>query len=458
MNDNTMTSVELRAILGLGTVFSLRMLGMFMVLPVLTIYGEALNDASEFLIGVAIGIYGLIQVICQIPLGIISDRVGYKFTIIGGLIIFSLGSFIAAISNSIWGVIAARALQGSGAISATIMALISDLTREQNRTKAMMFIGISFGIAFSIALLLGPIITHAIGLHGLFWFIGILALIGIIVTTTVVPSSDGYHLINRQSNIIRDSFRKVITNSQLLKLNFSILCLHAILMSNFVVLPNIISQAGILPVNQWKLYLSTMLISLVVIIPCIIYAEVKRCIKNVFSGCIIVLLISEMVLGSYKNHLWSIYIGIQLFFIAFNLIEAILPSIISKETPAGYNGTAMGVYSTSQFLGVAFGGMLGGALYQIYGARLVFLSGAIIALIWWFVICSLQELTYVSSLRIALSQKSIFDKHLVQYLYNTPGVTEVILLPEEGNIYIKADTKKTSRAELESIIRGYTTS
>ena len=189
MNDYKMTPGELRATWGLGTVFSLRMLGMFMVLPVLTTYGMALQGASEALIGLAIGIYGLAQAVFQIPFGLLSDRIGRKPLIVGGLAVFVLGSVIAALSDSIWGIILGRALQGSGAIAAAVMALLSDLTREQNRTKAMAFIGVSFGITFAIAMVLGPIVTHALGLHALFWMIAALATTGIVLTIWVVPNS-----------------------------------------------------------------------------------------------------------------------------------------------------------------------------------------------------------------------------------------------------------------------------
>lgn len=248
VNDNSMTPQERRATWGLGTVFSLRMLGMFMVLPVLTTYGMALNGASEALIGIAIGIYGLAQAVFQIPFGLVSDRIGRKPLIVGGLLIFALGSVIAAATDSIWGVILGRALQGSGAIAAAVMALLSDLTREQNRTKAMAFIGVSFGITFAIAMVLGPIITHAFGLHALFWMIAVLALAGIVITLAVVPSADT-HLLNRESSIVRGSFRKVLNNSRLLKLNFGIMCLHILLMSSFVALPLAMEKPGWRPTN-----------------------------------------------------------------------------------------------------------------------------------------------------------------------------------------------------------------
>ncbi len=288
MNDNIMTPQERRATWGLGTVFSLRMLGMFMVLPVLTTYGMALHGASEALIGLAIGIYGLAQAVFQIPFGLISDRVGRKPLIVGGLSIFALGSVIAALSDSIWGIILGRALQGSGAIAAAVMALLSDLTREQNRTKAMAFIGISFGITFAIAMVVGPIVTHAFGLHALFWMIAVLSLAGIAITLLVVPSADE-HVLNRESSIVRGSFSKVLNNSRLLKLNFGILCLHILLMSSFVALPLAMEKAGLAAADHWKVYLVTMLVSFIAVVPFIIYAEKYRRMKQVFMGCVAVL-------------------------------------------------------------------------------------------------------------------------------------------------------------------------
>ena len=243
MNDNKMTPGELRATWGLGTVFSLRMLGMFMVLPVLTTYGMALQGASEALIGLAIGIYGLAQALFQIPFGLLSDRIGRKPLIVGGLLIFVIGSIIAALSDSIWGIILGRALQGSGAIAAAVMALLSDLTREQNRTKAMAFIGVSFGVTFAIAMVLGPIVTHQLGLHALFWMIAGLASIGILFTLWVVPNSHN-HVLNRESGMVKGCFSKVLAEPKLLKLNFGIMCLHIMLMSTFVALPGQLEAAG----------------------------------------------------------------------------------------------------------------------------------------------------------------------------------------------------------------------
>lgn len=451
MNDNSMTPQELRATWGLGTVFSLRMLGMFMVLPVLTTYGMTLNGASEALIGIAIGIYGLAQAVFQIPFGLISDRIGRKPLIVGGLLIFALGSVIAAATDSIWGVILGRALQGSGAIAAAVMALLSDLTREQNRTKAMAFIGVSFGITFAIAMVIGPIVTHAYGLHTLFWTIAVLALAGIAITLAVVPSASS-HLLNRESSIVRGSFSKVLSNPRLLKLNFGIMCLHILLMSSFVALPLAMEKAGLASSEHWVVYLVTMLVSFATVVPFIIYAEKYRRMKQVFMGCVAVLFCAEVVLWRSGAHLWGIIAGVQLFFMAFNVMEAILPSLISKESPAGYKGTAMGVYSTSQFIGVAIGGSLGGWLYGLQGAGWVFIAGSLLAAVWFLVSSTMKEPPYVCSLRITLSESAVKDPALESCLKAQPGVAEAIVVPEERSAYVKVDTKQINRGQLEALV------
>ncbi|CFV22610.1 putative transporter [Yersinia pseudotuberculosis] len=453
MNDNKMTPLELRATWGLGTVFSLRMLGMFMVLPVLTTYGMALSGASEALIGIAIGIYGLSQAIFQIPFGLLSDRIGRKPMIIGGLLVFALGSIIAALSDSIWGIILGRALQGSGAIAAAVMALLSDLTREQNRTKAMAFIGVSFGVTFAMAMVLGPIVTHAFGLQALFWGIAILALLGIVITLTAVPSANS-HVLNRESSMVKGSVSKVLHNSRLLKLNFGIMCLHILLMSSFVALPQMMANAGLAPAQHWVVYLVTMLVSFAAVVPFIIYAEMKRRMKQVFMGCVAVLFIAEVVLWFAGQDLWIIIAGVQLFFIAFNVMEAILPSLISKESPAGYKGTAMGIYSTSQFIGVAIGGSLGGWIFGLEGADMVFAAGAIIALVWFAVSVTMQEPPYVSSLRITLSESAVKNTTLEERLKAQPGVTEAVVVTAERSAYVKIDIKQTNRNQLEQLINA----
>ncbi|HHQ4669273.1 TPA: MFS transporter [Aeromonas veronii] len=451
MNDFTMTRGERRATWALGSVFSLRMLGMFMVLPVLTTYGMSLAGASEALIGLAIGIYGMTQALFQIPFGLLSDKVGRKPLIIGGLLVFALGSVIAALTHSIWGVILGRALQGSGAISAAVMALLSDLTREQNRTKAMAFIGVSFGITFAIAMVTGPLITHALGLSGLFWLIALLALAGIAVTLWLVPTPTT-HLLNRESGMVRGGMRTVLTNPRLLKLNLGILCVHTLLMSSFVALPPLLEQAGLPRDSQWQAYLVTMLIAFVSVVPFIIYAETRRKMKLVFQICVLVMLSAEVVLWQAGLKLWGLLAGLQLFFIGFNVMEALLPSLISKESPPGYKGTAMGIYSTSQFIGVAIGGSLGGLLYSLGGGALVFGGCSALALVWLGVSLTMQEPPYVSSLRILLPEGVEASPALEQKLRACDGVNDVLLARKERSLYVKVDSKRVSRQDLELLV------
>ncbi|WP_407250278.1 MFS transporter [Klebsiella pneumoniae] len=431
MNDNKMTPGELRATWGLGTVFSLRMLGMFMVLPVLTTYGMALQGASEALIGLAIGIYGLAQAVFQIPFGLLSDRIGRKPLIVGGLLIFVLGSVIAA----------------------AVMALLSDLTREQNRTKAMAFIGVSFGVTFAIAMVLGPIVTHQLGLHALFWMIAILATVGILLTLWVVPNSHN-HVLNRESGMVKGCFSKVLAEPRLLKLNFGIMCLHIMLMSTFVALPGQLEAAGFPAAEHWKIYLVTMVISFISVVPFIIYAEVKRKMKRVFLLCVAILLIAEIVLWGAGGYFWELVAGVQLFFLAFNLLEALLPSLISKESPAGYKGTAMGVYSTSQFLGVAIGGALGGWVDGFFDSQTVFLLGALLAMLWLLVASTMSEPPYVSSLRVEVPDGVVVDSALQARLLSASGVHQALVVPEERSVYIKIDSKVTNRFEIEQLIKG----
>lgn len=446
--DGHMTATELRATWGLGAVFSLRMLGMFMVLPVLTTYGMALHGASEILIGVAIGIYGLMQAVFQIPFGLWSDKFGRKPLIVFGLLIFVAGSVLAAMSGSIWGVILGRALQGAGAIAAAVMALLSDLTREQNRTKAMAFIGISFGITFAIAMVLGPILTHIVGLQGLFWFIAALASIGILLTIFMIPGAP-QHTLNRESAIVRGGFKTVLANGQLVKLNISIFCMHLLLMATFIALPSQLEQAGLPAADHWQIYLGTMLIAFVCVLPGIILAEVKRRMRTVFIICVAILMVAEWTLWQSGHHFWIVVFGTQLFFIAFNLLEALLPSLVSKEAPAGYKGTAMGMYSTSQFLGVATGGSMGGWLAGHFGMTHVFWVGLLVSVAWLLFSFTLNEPPYLASLRLVLHEPTKDADALRTFLQQCPGVEDVVIEPQEQSAYVKIDRKITNREALE---------
>ncbi|HBT13204.1 MAG TPA: MFS transporter, partial [Erwinia persicina] len=252
--------------------------------------------------------------------------------------------------------------------------------------------------------------------------------------------------------IVKGSIRDVLANGRLVKLNIGLLCLHILLMSSFVALPGQFEQAGLPAAEHWKVYLFTMLIAFASVLPFIIYAEVKRRMKRVFVGCVALMLVAEVVLWGAGNHFWTLVVGVQLFFIGFNLMEAILPSLVSKESPPGYRGTAMGLYSTSQFIGVAIGGSMGGWIYGHVDAQTVFLIGALIAAAWLMVSLTMQEPPYVSSLRITLEQNNEDKEQLEQRLKAQPGVAAVFIVPEERSAYVKIDSKITSRADIEKLI------
>jgi MFS family permease len=447
-----MSGSETRAAGGLALVFAFRMLGMFMVLPVLATYGMDLAGASPALIGLAIGAYGLTQAVLQIPFGMISDRIGRRPVIYFGLIIFAIGSLLAADATSIWGVIAGRVLQGAGAISAAVMALLSDLTREQHRTKAMAMIGMTIGVSFAVAMVVGPILTGAFGLSGLFLATGAMALVGIVITAFVVPKST-VTLQHRESGLAKQALRATLRHPDLLRLDLGIFALHAMLMSSFVALPlALVEKAGLPKEQHWWVYLTALLISFFAMIPFIIYGEKKRQMKRVLLGSISVLLLTELFFWEFGNTLRALVIGTVVFFTAFNLLEASLPSLISKVSPAGGKGTAMGIYSTSQFLGSAVGGILGGWLFQHGGLSVVFLGGAGLAALWLVFAVTMREPPYVTSLRLPLSPEAQRDTGLAQQLLAVRGVTDAVMVSEEGAIYIKFDKELLDRASFDELV------
>ncbi|MCU1719327.1 MFS transporter [Pseudomonas sp. 5P_3.1_Bac2] len=449
-----MSGSESRAAIGLAMVFAFRMLGMFMVLPVLATYGMDLKGSTPALIGLAIGAYGLTQALLQIPFGMLSDRIGRRPVIYVGLVVFALGSLLAANADSIQGVIAGRILQGAGAISAAVMALLSDLTREQHRTKAMAMIGMSMGLSFAIAMVVGPLLTRAFGLSGLFLATAAMALLGIVLVAGFVPRSTGT-LIHRESGVNKTALLPTLKNLDLLRLDFGILVLHAILMASFIGLPMALVEQGGLPKEQhWWVYLTALLLGLFGMVPFIIYGEKKRQMKRVLLGSVAALMLCELYFLLFGSSLVSLVVGIVLFFIAFNLLEASLPSLISKVAPAGSKGTAMGVYSTSQFLGAALGGMLGGWLFQHFGLTGVFGGCAVLALSWLVFAVTMREPPYVTSLRLPLSAAALQEVGLVERLKAVPGVADAVVVREEAAIYIKVDTQQLDRTSVERLIES----
>lgn len=386
-----MRPVERRAAISLGVVFSLRMLGLFMILPVFSLYAHELDGYTPTLTGIAIGAYGLTQALLQIPFGLLSDRIGRKKVIVIGLLIFALGSVIAALSDSIWGIIIGRAVQGAGAISAAVMALLTDLTRDEHRSKAMAIFGGSIGISFTLALAAGPILNHWISVSGIFWLTGVLALSGILLTLYWVPQPQVTLLPPRNRSIVFQ-LKRVLTDPQLLRLDFGILLLHMLITATFVVLPLVLrDNVGLASEQHGWVYLSMVLLGAVGMLQVLKWVKKTGREKEMFLGAIGLLAIAEFSLAKFHANLYQVLPLLGLFFLAFNTLEATLPSMASKLAPRDSKGTAMGVYSSSQFLGAFLGGTFGGLLLGSHGPTGVFVACGTMMLVWQVIASGMKQ-------------------------------------------------------------------
>ena len=382
-----MNSIERIFALKVSLIMATRMLGLFMLFPVISVYATSdYNNTTPFLIGLAIGIYGLTQAFFQIPFGYLSDRFGRKPLLYIGLCLFFFGSILAAISTDIIYVILGRALQGSGAISAVLMAFLADSISEENRSKANAFVGFQIGLAFMLSLIIGPIIASIAGLSGIFWSIALLS----VISLTIVISLPHTKPINYYRLSIEE-FKKIL-NPKLLRLDFSVFTLHLMLTSTFIVMPLILVENNIINIaDNWKLYLPAMIMSFVGMVPLIIIAEKLQKTKLILLVSITLLMISQLLFYELKLNFSIFLIALSLFFVAFNTIEAILPSLLSRTASSSKRGLAMGVFSTSQFLGTFFGGAIGGLIYDIFNLNSVFLFTIFMAIIWWLVILTLPQ-------------------------------------------------------------------
>ncbi|MEK7438747.1 MAG: MFS transporter [Pseudomonadota bacterium] len=378
-----MSPLEIRASLSLASIFALRMLGLFLILPVFAVHAAHIPGGDNHtLVGIALGTYGLTQGILQIPYGMASDHYGRKRIIILGLILFALGSFLAAIGDNIYIIIAGRALQGAGAISAPVMAFLSDLTREQHRTKAMAMVGSSIGLMFALSLVGAPLLYRHIGMGGIFVLTGILALAAIWVVVSVVPE-ESLAEIEAEEHVEPARLGDVLRNAHLLRLNFGIFSLHTVQMAIFVVVPLALIGAGGLPVGEhWKIYLPVVLGSFVLMVPVIFYAEKNAAIKPVFLASIALMAVVQLGFVFFMQNFTALVILLLGFFVAFNILEASLPSLVSRTAPASAKGAALGVYNTTQSLGLFVGGAAGGWLMQHYGQVPVFAFGAVLIVLW----------------------------------------------------------------------------
>ncbi len=383
-----MNSKERFFALKISSIMATRMFGLFMIFPVFSVYAAQYENTTPYLIGLAIGIYGLTQALLQMPFGYLSDQFGRKPLLIFGLILFFIGSVVAANSTDIIGVVIGRALQGGGAISAVLMAFLADFVSEDQRSKANAFVGMQIGMAFMLSLLIGPLITVNLGISGLFWVIAGLSIValGIVFTLPHVKPHAQYAL--SVPNI------KQVLTAKLLKLDFSVFTLHLILTCAFIVMPVLLVENNIVALDlkdNWTIYLPVMLLSFVGMLPMIILAEKFQKHKTMIITAISIMIMSQILFYQTPLTYTTFLILLTLFFIAFNAMEAMLPSLVSKTAKSDKRGLAMGMYSTSQFFGAFVGGVFGGWIYNTYGLNSVFLFTTFIAIIWWGVMLTMQQ-------------------------------------------------------------------
>lgn len=448
-----MVKSEQKSVVTLAIIMMCRMLGLFLILPVFSLYALTLPATTPMLIGLALGIYGFTQACLQIPMGSLSDRIGRKSVITLGLLIFALGSIIAALSHSIYGIILGRAIQGAGAIGSTILALLADLTRDENRSKAMATLGLAIGTSFMLAMILSPALNHWVHLSGLFWIILGLSLFSLLLVHTVLPNPPAV-ILNPNTTYQTTQSSAVLKNSQLLRLNLGVCTIHAMLTANFIGIPIVLTH--LLALSQYAQVLTYIIIlplAFLLMLPFLIVGEKKRKINSILVGAVLFLILAQLGFSFFNKNLSIMLLALLLFFSAFTLLEATLPSLVSKISPIQRKGTAMGIYSTSQFLGIFIGGCLGGVIFSHFQLTGLFLFGAISGIIWLGCALTLQAPPYLSTL-IFEAKPSIlqhFD-YLKQTLLSTAGVAEMTTVPNEKLIYIKADTQIINKEQLRKLI------
>jgi len=446
-----MTALEKRAALGLGGIYGFRMLGLFMVLPIFVFYATELKGSTPFLMGLAMGIYGFTQAIFQIPFGMLSDRWGRKPVILMGLLLFALGSVVAACSHGIGTLILGRALQGTGAVGSTLIALLTDLTREEHRGKAMALIGMIIGLSFPFSMLLGPLLNHYVGIHGIFFLTAALAVVGMILLVSVVPHPQD-SLFHHDALPEPRQFRGVLSHGDLLRLDGGIFILHAVLTASFIGIPVALKEmtppSG---AHEWMFYFPVLVFSFLTMIPCMILAEKKQKIKECFLGAIILLFGAEISMIIFSHSFMGMGISLYFFFTGFLFLEASLPALISKTAPPGSKGTAMGVYSSSQFLGIFLGGALGGWLFGAYGLKGICVTAASVLCLWFFMALTMKRPRPVGTLSLPIAINSLEEvPQLKQGLKEINGVIDAFIHFDEKIAYVKVDNSIINLKDLQS--------
>ncbi len=448
-----MNPIEKRAVTTLAGVFGLRMFGLFLILPVFALYAERLEGTTPFWLGLTLGAYGLTQAILQIPFGILSDRWGRKQTIVAGLILFLIGSVVAAMADSIQGVFVGRLIQGAGAISSAAIALMADLTREDQRTKAMAVIGIGIGVIFMLSMILGPLLDTWIGVSGIFWMTALFALLAmwVVLKWTPNPVQSSFH---REAEPVLGQVGEVLRNVQLLRLNLGIFTLHLTLTALFVVVPFLLIEHGMVKTEHWKVYIPVMLLGVIGMLPFMAFSHRREYVTRVFELAIALLALSMVVLMLSTRTNWTVFfVGFVLFFAGFNTLEANLPSVVSRVAPAASKGTAMGLYNSAQFFGVFVGGTVAGYISGSAGANGVFLFCFAIVMIW------LGVMLVSSPFKLGESRlfhiEGISDRDLpgiVKQLREVKGVEDITAVFGEPTAYLKIDPEQIDEKALAQLI------
>ena len=447
---------ERRATIGLAAIYGLRMLGMFLILPVFALYATHIPGGDDhFMVGLALGAYGLSQGLLQLPFGMVSDRIGRKKVIVFGLVLFALGSFMAAGATTIHGIVIGRVIQGAGAVSAAVAALLADLTREEHRTKAMASIGATIGLTFAVSLVMGPVLDKWIGVPGIFALTGVLAIaaIGVVMFYVPKPILSHFHA-DAEANPAR--LKDVLRDTQLLRLNYGIFALHAAQMAMFVVVPVALADyAGLSKDHHWWVYLPVVMGSFLLAVPGIIVGEKRGKLKPVFVGAVALMLAAQIALSQTLHSFAGLVASLFAYFVAFNLLEATLPSLISKLAPASAKGTAMGVYNTSQSLGLFVGGVTGGWLAQHQGFGSVFVLCAILMGGWLILALGMRappavktRMFHVNSLNPSRAQE------LRAALAALAGVVEAAVLADEGVAMLKVKQSGWDEAAAMRLLQG----
>lgn len=438
-----MNALERRSTFALSSIFALRMLGLFMIIPVFSVAGQSYEYATPALLGLAVGIYGLTQAILQIPFSLIADRYSRKPLVVFGLLLFALGGAIAAMSDTIYGVIIGRAIAGGGAVSAVVMALLADVTREENRMKAMATMGMSIGVSFAVAFSLGPWLTGLVGISGLFWVTTIMGLAAISMLF-LVPKVTRHHRNYQQGYLAQ--LKQVLKMGDLNRLHVSVFSLHLLLTAMFIYVPSQLIDFAKIPLNShgW-VYLPLLVISLFFAFPSIVLAEKYRKMRGIFLTAIggIILGLGILIFGFESKYI--LLTGLGLFFIAFNVMEALLPSWLSKAAPIQSKATAMGVNASSQFLGAFFGGVTGGQLLLLNNTALGWSILTGLAIVWLLISFGLAQPRYLSSMVLRLPEHKQTDEWTSQLLA-IRGIEEVVVMSDQQVAYVKVDKQQIDDA------------